>query len=75
MIGLLGAAYAIWWALGKRRHYYEIWGDGIHDDAPGLQRLIDRGNATIIGGHYRLGSVLHIRPEHHNIVIRDCWFR
>jgi len=73
-LGLLSAAYAIWWALGKRRHHYEIWGDGAHDDQPGIQRLIDTtGRITLVGGFHRLAKPVSLARADYAYIV-GCTF-
>lgn len=62
-----------------------IWGDGIHDDAPGLNALladeafeVERGGFTALdgvirGGIFRLSAPLVIKRS--NVLIDSCVFR
>lgn len=61
-----------------------IYGDGVHDDAPGLQALLDgepfrvKGtgfvaqSGRLYGGSFKLGSTLHVRNPHS--VVRRATF-
>ncbi len=49
-----------------------LWGDGIHDDAPAIQAMIDAGGSDLPPGTYAVGSTIvvgrnqrfHARDSH-----------
>lgn len=70
---------------GVQQRAPRIVGDGVHDDAPGLQAALDGkpfecegqivrlpSALSITGGNYHLGSTVHVRDVH--VVITDCRF-
>ncbi len=40
-----------------------LWGDGIHDDAPAIQAMLDDGGVCVLPqGEYLLGSTVEMKP-------------
>jgi hypothetical protein len=80
LLGLLGAAYVVWWATGKRRLHYAVIGDGEHDCAPGLQARINEvawrggGIVQLESGVMRITDAVRIPPAAERMVITGGWF-
>jgi hypothetical protein len=59
--------------LVTREPDLRIFGDGFHDDAPGIQALIDAsrgGHVTLRPGDYALGTTVHV-PSDVELTWRD----
>jgi hypothetical protein len=76
------------WEAPETRTYPVLHSDGVHDDAPALQALVDgepvfdaQKRAVVAApihlhaGRYRLGATIDARGRDANVLITNAWFQ